>query len=110
MCRRVLLVVLWLRIGTRLRLLAVELLSIAGPLCPSQCLFETILVIQCLEWHWWVFRAEPMLLCWPDLLYLVLSPTIFSFSSFHGLVLWGWGIRIDRVCSLSPSLSLLTHF
>ena len=33
MCRRVLLVFFWLLIGTRSRLLSVELLSIAEPLC-----------------------------------------------------------------------------
>ena len=43
MCRRVSLVVVWLLIGTRLRLLAVELISEAGPLCPSQYLHGTIL-------------------------------------------------------------------
>ena len=41
-----LLVVLWLLIGTRLRLLAVELLSIAGPLFPTQYRFGTILVFD----------------------------------------------------------------
>ena len=35
-------------IGTRLRLLAVGLLSTAEPLCPSRRLFLTILVIPCL--------------------------------------------------------------
>ena len=34
MCRRELLLVLWLLIGTRLRLFAVELLSTAEPLSP----------------------------------------------------------------------------
>ena len=34
-----------------------------------------------------------------------LSPTIFHFSSFHGLVLWGWGLWIYRVYLLSrPAL------
>ena len=37
-----------------------------------------------------------------------LSPTIFYFSSFHGLVVYGWGLRIDIVFSLSPNLALLT--
>ena len=41
------LVVLWLFIGTRLHFLAVEHLCTAGPLCPSQCLFGTILVTMC---------------------------------------------------------------
>ena len=44
MCRRMLLVVLWLLIGTRSHLLVVGLLSIAEALCPSLCLFGTILV------------------------------------------------------------------
>ena len=39
LCARVLLVVLWLLIGTRSRLLAVGLLSIAEALFPSLCLF-----------------------------------------------------------------------
>ena len=48
MCQRMLLVVLWLVIGTRLRLLAVGLLSTAEPLYRSRRLFRTILVILCL--------------------------------------------------------------
>ena len=36
------------------------------------------------------------------------SPTILSFSSFHGLVVWGWGLRTDRVFSLSSGLALRT--
>ena len=48
MCRCVLLVVLWLLISTRSRILIVGLLSIAEPLCPSRCLFGTILVTLCL--------------------------------------------------------------
>ena len=62
--RRVLLMVLWLLIGTRSRLLVVGFLSIAEALCPSLCLFETILVTLCLMvWDWRVSRAEPMLSC-----------------------------------------------
>ena len=34
---------------TRLRFLAVELLSTAGPLCPTMCLFGTILVTLCFD-------------------------------------------------------------
>ena len=46
-----------------------------------------------------------MLSCWHDLIFLFcLSPTILSFSSFHGLVVWGWGLWTDRVSSLSPAL------
>ena len=63
--------VLWLLIGTRSRLFVVGLLSIAEALCPSRCLFGTILVTLCLMvWDWQVSRAEPMLSCWHDLLFL----------------------------------------
>ena len=78
MCRRVLLVVIWLLIGTRLRLLAVELLSTAKPLSPYRCLFGTIVVTLCfLVWDWRVLRAEPILFCWPNLFFS--SPTIYFF-------------------------------
>ena len=64
-------VVLWLLISTRLRLLAVKLLSNVEPLCPFQCLSETILVtLYLMLWDWGVLRAEPMLSCWPNLLFL----------------------------------------
>ena len=42
MCRRVLLVVLWLLIGTRSRLLVVGVLSIAEALCPSVSLWNDL--------------------------------------------------------------------
>ena len=41
-----------------------------------------------------------MLSCWHDLLSF-LSPTVLSFSSFHGLVVWGWGLWTDSVLTLS---------
>ena len=37
-----------------------------------------------------------------------LSPTVLSFSSFQGLVAWGWGLWTDRVFSLSPGLAQRT--
>ena len=90
----------------RLCLLIVGLLSIAEALCHYLCLFGTILVTLCLMvWDWRVLRAEPMLSCWHDLLSLFLSPTVLSFSSFHGLVVWVWGLWTDRVFSLSTSLA-----
>ena len=49
-------------------------------------------------------RANAFLLARSALSFL--SPTIFFFSSFHGLVVWGWGLWIDRVFSLSPGLTL----
>ena len=63
--------VLWLLISTRSCLLVVGLLSIAEALCPSLYLFGTILVTLCLMvWDWRVSRAEPMLCCWHDMLFL----------------------------------------
>ena len=50
-----------------------------------------------------------MLSCWLNL-FFSLSPTSLYFSSFYGMVVCGWRLRIDRVLSLSPSLALLTHF
>ena len=39
----------------------------------------------------------------------LVSPTILSSSSsFHGLVVWGWGLWTDRVFSLSPGLAQRT--
>ena len=106
MCRRVILVVFWLLIGTRSRLLIVGLLSIAEALCPSRCLFGTILVTLCLMvWDRRVSRAESTLSCWHDLFFSLVSPTILS-SSFHGLVVYGWGLWTD-VFSLSPGLAEL---
>ena len=46
-------------------------------------------------------RAEPILYCWHDLLFPFLSPTVLFFSSFHGLVVWGWGLWTDSVLTLS---------
>ena len=37
-----------------------------------------------------------------------MSPTILSSSSFHGLVVWGYGLWTDRVFSLSPGLAQRT--
>ena len=34
-----------------------------------------------------------------------LTPTILFFSSFHGLVVWGWSLWTDRLFSLSPGLA-----
>ena len=71
MCRHVLLMVLWLLIGTRSRLLVVGLLSFAKPVCPSRYLFGTILVTLCsMVWDWRVSRVKPMLPGWHDLLFL----------------------------------------
>ena len=51
-------------------------------------------------------RANAFLLASSALPFL--SPTILSVSSFHGLVVWGWGLWTDRVFSLSPCLAQRT--
>ena len=94
--------------GTSLRLLAEELLRTAGRWCPSRYRYVTVLMDLCLMvWYWRVLRAEPTLSCLINLLFHFVS-SIFSFPSLHGLVVWGWGLRIDRGFSLSPSVGLWT--
>ena len=51
-------------------------------------------------------RANAFLLAWSALSFL--SPTVLSFFSFHGLVVWGWGLWTDIVFSLSPGLAQRT--
>ena len=48
---------------------------------------------------WRVSKSGPMLLYWPKLLYPYYSLLVFSLSllSVYRLVLWGWGLRTDRV-------------
>ena len=82
-----LLVVLWLLIGARSRLLVVGLLSIAEPLCPSRndlsySVFDGVGLAG------FKSRANAFLLARSAL--SLVSPTILSSSSsFHGLVVWG---------------------
>ena len=99
---RVLLVVLWLQIGTRLCLLVVGL-SIAEALCPSWCLFGMILVTLCLMvCNWWVSRPDPMLHVGMIYSFFFVSYCL-SFSFFHGLVVGGWGLWTESVLTLSWS-------
>ena len=101
MCQRGLHAVLWSHIGTLRHRLATEPCSTAGLLLPSRCPSGTILLTPySIAWDWRVSRAGPMLLYWPNYCSI---PTIvfYSFSlpllSVYWLVLWGWGIRTDRV-------------
>ena len=99
MCRFGLHAVLLSHIGTLMRLLAAEPLSIAGHLFPVVCLCGTILVTPCsMVWDWRVSRALSMPFYWPSCS-LTFCLLLFSLSllSFYGLVLWGWGLRTDRV-------------
>ena len=50
--------------------------------------------------------ANAFLLAWSALSFL--SPTVLSFSSFHGLVVWCWGLWTERVSLLSPGLAQRT--
>ena len=60
-------------------------------------------------WDWLVSRAGPMSLYWPCCSLPFCLP-LFSFSllSFYGLVLWGWGLRTDRV-SIDLSQPCITN-
>ena len=110
MCRRVLLVLPWLLIGTRSRLLVVGLLCIAEPLCSSRCHFVTIFVTLCLMvWDWRVSRAEPMLSCWHDLLFLFCLLLFYIFLPSTGCLCGVWVSGLI-VSSLSPGLALRTLF
>ena len=86
-------------IGKPMRLLAAEPSSIAGLLFPCQYLCGTILVTpSSMVWDGRVSRAGPMTFYWPSCS-LTFCLLLFSLSllSFYGLVLWGWGLRTDRV-------------
>ena len=77
------------------------MLSIAEPLCSSRGLFETILVTQRLQvWDWRILRAEPMLYCWHDLLFLF---CLLLFYLFLNSKVWlcGVGVFGHSVLSLS---------
>ena len=65
-------------------------------LCPSRTM---LLTRYSMVWDWWVSRAGPMLFYWPKLHYPYYCLLLFfAFSSLlHWLVLWGWGLRTDRV-------------
>ena len=88
-----------LHIGSLMRHLATEPRSIARLLFPCQYLCGTILVTPCsMVWDWQVSREGPMPFYWPSCS-LTFCLLLFSLSllSFCGLVLWGWGLRTDRV-------------
>ena len=85
--------------GLLKRFLAAEPLSILGPLFPFQYLCGTILVTShSMVWDWRVSRAGSMSLYWPSCsLHFCLLLFFLSLLSFYGLLLWGWGLRTDRV-------------
>ena len=99
MCRCGFHAALWSHIGSLMRRLAAEPRIIAGLLFSCQYLCGTILVTPCsMVWDWRVSRAGPIPLYWPSWS-LTFCLLLFSLSllSFYWLVLWGWGLRTDRV-------------
>ena len=92
MCWLVLLVVLWLLIGTRLRTLAVEHLSISEPLCPSLCLFPNDLghpVFDGVGLAGFKSRANAF-----PLTYSAFSFRLLLFSFFLPSMGWLWGVGV----------------
>ena len=92
-----------------MRLPAAEPRSTAGLLVPSQYLSGTIwLTPYSMVSDWRVSRAGPMPFCWPSCSLLVCLQ-LFSLSIlfFYRLVVWGWGLRTDRV-SISLSRPCIT--
>ena len=86
--------------------LAAEPRSIAGLLFPCQYLCGTISVTPySMVWDWRVSRAWPMNFYWPSCS-LTFCLLLFSLSllSLHGLVLWGWSLRTDRVLIALPTM------
>ena len=83
-----------------MRLPVAESRRIAGLLFPFQYLCGTILVTPySMVWDWRVSRAGSMSLYRPSFS-LPFCLFLFSLSllSLYGLLLWGWGLRTDRVC------------
>ena len=69
-------------IRIRSRVLLVGLLSIAEPFLVTLCL---------MVWHWRVSRAEPMLSCWHDLLFLFCLLLFYIFLPSMG---WLFGVGV----------------
>ena len=82
-----------------MRLSAAEPRSTTGLLFPSQYLSGTIwLTPYSMPWDWRVSRAGPMPFCWPSCsLLFCLQLFSLSFLFLYRLVVWGWGLRTDRV-------------
>ena len=99
MCQSRLHAVLRSHIGILLRLPAAEPRSIAGLLFPSQYLSGTIwLTPYLMVWDWRVSRTGAMPFCWPSCsLLFCLQPFSLSLLFLYRLVVWGWGLRTDRV-------------
>ena len=100
MCQCGLHAVLRTHIGTLMHRLAAEPRSTAGLLFPSRYPCGMILLTPySMVWDWRVSTAEPMLFYWPKMLYLFYNLLLFfpSLLSVYRFLLWGWGLRTDRV-------------
>ena len=99
MCQCGLHAVLWPHIGTLMNRLAAEPCSTAELLFPSRCPSGTILLTPySIVWDWRISRAGPRLLYWPKLLYPYYSFSVYRrLLSVYRSVLWGYGLRTDRV-------------
>ena len=70
-----------------------------------RCLFGTILVTLCLMvWDWLVSRAEPILSCWHDLLFLFCLLLFYLFLHSMG---WLCGVVVFGLIEYSHSLPAL---
>ena len=107
MCQRLLLVVLWLRIGT---------LSLAHPGFRTSQYRRTFVPLSVSLWNevgdpvfdgvgQAGFKSRANAFCWPYLLFL--SP-ISYFSSFHRFVVWALSLRIDRLYRAVPMSVICT--
>ena len=105
-CLRVIQVVAWLLIGTWSYLYAASPWDLA--LIVQQeyhcfhCFYGTITVTPCsMMWGWTVWRARLLHSYFRHVLSLCFDWHYFIFFFILGLVVWGWGLRTDRVYSLS---------
>ena len=91
--------VLWSHIGILMRLPSADPRSTAGLLFSSQYLSGTIwLTPYSMVRDWRVSRAGPMPFCWPSCsLPFCLQLFSLSLRFLYMLVVWGWGLRTDRV-------------
>ena len=98
MCRCRLHVELWSHIGTTMRLHAVEPRSVTGLLFPFQYLCGTSLMTPyTMVWDWRVSRARQCFFIGLAACSLFLSSCVPFLFFYSVLVLWGWGLQIDRV-------------
>ena len=76
----------------------------------SVSLWNDLSDLGLIVWDWQVSRAGPMPFYWPSCS-LTFCLLLFSLSllSFYGLVLWGWGLRTDRVL-IARSQPCVTNF